>query len=191
MDFEHVNVKLYVDGDESVLEPLVPVFHRWIVEKPFEELLLDVADYRHVYAGPGVVLIGHQANYSVDNTSNELGVLYNRKTTFGGSNQDRLRQATRAALTACQRLEAEPNLAGKIRFGQNRLEIVVNDRLLAPNVPETKAAFEPELKTFCAVLFGGEKYSASYEEDPGKRFGVTLRTAQPIPADRLLSNLAS
>jgi hypothetical protein len=191
MDFEHVNVKLYVDGDESVLEPLVPVFHRWIVEKPFEELLLDVADYRHVYAGPGVVLIGHEANYSVDNTNNELGVLYNRKTTYDGSNQDRLRQATRAALTVCQRLEAEPTLGGKIRFSGNRIEIVVNDRLLAPNVPETKAAFEPELKSFCAKLFGGEKYSVSYEEDARKRFGVTLRTSQPIPADGLLSNLAS
>lgn len=191
MDFEHVNVKLYVDGDESVLEPLVPIFHRWIVEKPFEELLLDVADYRHVYAGPGVILIGHEANYSVDNTNNELGVLYNRKATFDGSNQDRLRQATRAALTACQKLETEPKLGGKLRFGQNRIEIFVNDRLLAPNVPETRAAFEPELKAFSARLFGGEKYSASYQQDSRKRFGVTLLTAQPIPADRLLSNLAS
>ena len=191
MDFEHVNVKLYMDGNESALEPLVPIFHRWIQEKPFEELLLDVADYRHVYAGPGVVLIGHQANYSVDNTNNALGVLYNRKTMFDGSNRDRFRQAARAALAACQKLESEPKLSGKLRFGQNRIGIVVNDRLLAPNVAETKAAFEPELKAFCAQLFGGEKYSASYEEDPRKRFGVILQTGQPISADRLLTNLRS
>ena len=191
MDFEHVNVKLYVDGDESALEPLVPIFHRWIVEKPFEELLLDVADYRHVHAGPGVVLIGHQANYSVDNTNNELGVLYNRKTMFDGSNQDRFRQATLAALTACRKLEAEAKLGGKLRFGQKCIEVVVNDRLLAPNAPETRAEFEPELKAFCTKLFGGDKYSASYEEDPRKRFGVTLRTERLIPVNRLLANLGS
>ena len=43
-----------------------------------------MADYRHVPEGPGVMLIGHQANYSVDNTDNRLGVRYNRKEPLEG-----------------------------------------------------------------------------------------------------------
>lgn len=190
MDLQHVNVKLFVDGSEEALEPLVPIFHRWIQEKVCEELLLDVADYRHVHAGPGIVLIGHQANYSVDNTENKLGVLYNRKTVFEGTNQDRFVQATRAALNACRRLEAEPKLNGGIRFNRKEIQLLINDRFLAPNVPETRAAFEPELKDFCAKLFGGGDYSVSYEEDPRKRFGVSLEASKPIAAEDLLANLA-
>ena len=57
MELQHVNVKLLVKNPQEVdLEPLIPVFHGWIQDQVCEELLLDVADYRHVYAGPGVVL---------------------------------------------------------------------------------------------------------------------------------------
>ena len=62
----------------------------------FGELLLDVADYRHVPAGPGVMLIGNEGDYSVDNTGDRLGIRYNRKAALDGDNQDRLRQAARS-----------------------------------------------------------------------------------------------
>lgn len=191
MELQHVNVKLFVDGSEAALEPLVPVFHRWIQEKPLEELLLDVADYRHVFNGPGVVLIGHEANYSLDNTDGKLGVLYNRKTPLDGTNQDRLKQAARAALNALQRLEAEPKLNGRIRFDGTRIQLIINDRFLAPNTAETRTAAEPELKKFYKTLFGGSEYNVSYEEDPRRRFGVTLQTKQAISAEQLLANLAA
>jgi hypothetical protein len=190
MDLQHVNVKLFVDGSDDALEPLVPVFHRWIQEKPFEELLLDVADYRHVLAGPGVILIGHEADYSLDNTDNRLGVRYNRKTAIEGTNQDRLKQAARAALNAYQKLEAENGVTGKIRFGGKRIQLFINDRFLAPNNQETRAAFEPDLKSFARTLFSGADYSASYESDPRRLFGVTLESANAISAGQLLSNLA-
>lgn len=189
MDLQHVNIKLFVDGSEASLEPLVPIFHRWIQEKALEELLLDVADYRHVYAGPGVMLIGHQANYSIDNTDNKLGLLYNRKAVFEGTNQDRFRQATRAALVACQRLEAEPKLEGKIQFNRKEIQLLINDRFLAPNTKETRAAVEPELRAFCLELFGSGDYSLCFEEDPRKRLGVMIRSSKPISSEQLLSNL--
>src|SRR6202521_4852993 len=109
MQLQHVNVKLLVRNPGEInLEPLIPVFHSWIQNQAGDELLLDVADYRHVEAGPGVVLIGYEGDYSVDNTDNRLGVRYNRKGALDGNNQDRLEQAARAALSACRRLEAEP-----------------------------------------------------------------------------------
>ena len=53
MQLQHVNVKLLVQNPKEVdLEPLIPVFQSWIQDQAGGELLLDVADYRHVDAGP-------------------------------------------------------------------------------------------------------------------------------------------
>src|ERR1700730_110062 len=187
---QHVNVKLLLRNPGEVdLEPLIPVFHDWIRDQVGTGLLLDVADYRHVDAGPGVVLIGHEGNYSVDNTENRLGVRYNRKAALDGSNQDRLKQAARAALTACQRLEAESRLEGKLRFNGQEIEIFINDRLLAPNCDATREAFDSEFKTFSEEFFRGSKFSMSYGTDHRKLFSVSVKAAQPFTVAELLEHL--
>lgn len=192
INLQHVNVKLLAQDPEDVdLEPLIPVFHRWIREHVFDELLLDVADYRHVQEGPGVVLIGHQANYSVDNTDNRLGVRYNRKAGLEGTNLDRLRQAARAALIAFQRLEAETDLAGRLRFNGHDLEVFVNDRLFASNVEATRQAATPELRAFFDMLFRGGEYSLSHGSDPRSLFGVYVKSSKAFSVADLLANLAS
>jgi hypothetical protein len=191
VQLQHVNVKLLVQNPAEVdLEPLIPVFHGWIQGQVGEGLLLDVADYRHVDAGPGVVLIGHEGNYSVDNTDNRLGVRYNRKAALDGSNQDRLKQAARAALTACQRLEADPRLGGKLRFNGQEIEIFINDRLLAPNCDATREAVNSDFQIFFQKLFRGSEYSLSYDSDPRKLFAVSVKAAQPFPVADLLEELA-
>jgi hypothetical protein len=190
MQLQHVNVKLLVQNPEEVdLEALIPVFHGWIQGQVGEGLLLDIADYRHVDAGPGVVLIGHEGNYSVDNTDSRLGIRYNRKAALDGSNQDRLKQAARAALTACQRLEAEPLLGGRLRFNGQEIEIFINDRLLAPNSDATREAINSDFQTFSEQLFRGSKFSMSYGSDPRKLFAVSVKAAQPFPITGLLENL--
>ena len=69
---QHVRVKIF--ARESVdLGAAIPVFHRWIQDRVCPEMLIDVADYRHVPNGPGVVLMGHEASYSLDNTKGRLG----------------------------------------------------------------------------------------------------------------------
>jgi hypothetical protein len=191
MELQHVNVKLFVQNAADVdLEPLIPVFHTWIQDQASGELLLDVADYRHVQAGPGVVLIGHEGNYSVDNTDNRLGVRYNRKAALDGSNQDRLAQAARAALTVCQRLEADSRLDGRLRFNGQEIEIFINDRLLAPNSDATREAAAPEVETFAGKLFQGVEYSTSYERDPRKLFAVSIKAARPLFVADLLERLS-
>jgi hypothetical protein len=192
INLQHVNVKLLAKNPEQVdLEPLIPVFHNWIEGQIFEELLLDVADYRHVQAGPGVVLIGHQANYSVDNTDNRLGVRYNRKAPFEGSNQDRLRQAARAALTAFERLEREARLNGKLRFNGREIKVYVNDRLMAPNSDSTREVLKPELGVFLGKLFQGSEYTLSHGSDPRSLFAVDVKANRAFSVSELLANLAS
>jgi hypothetical protein len=192
MELQHINVKLLVKEPEGVdLALLIPVFHAWIQDQVFQERLLDIADYRHVHHGPGVILIGLEGDYSVDNTDGRLGIRYNRKAGFDGSNRDRLKQAARAALTACQRLESEPGLGGKLRFNGQDVEIFVNDRLLAPNSEVTRKAAEADLGAFFVELFGGAEYSLSYPEDLRRRFSAWVRAARPFPVAALLENLAS
>jgi hypothetical protein len=192
INLQHVNVKLLAKNPEQVdLEPLIPVFHNWIEGQIFEELLLDVADYRHVHAGPGVVLIGHQANYSVDNADNRLGVRYNRKAPLEGSNPDRFRQAARAALTAFERLEAEAGLNGKLRFNGREIKVYVNDRLMAPNSDRTREALKPELGVFLGKLFQGSEYTLSHGSDPRSLFAVDVKANRAFSVSELLSNLAS
>jgi hypothetical protein len=191
MQLQHVNVKLLVQNpNEAGLEPLIPVFHGWIENQNGDELLIDVADYTHVPAGPGIVLIGHEGNYSVDNTGNRLGVRYNRKAALDGSNQDRLTQAARAALTACRRLEGEPRLGGKFRFNGQDIEIFINDRLVAPNNAATRQEFDEDFQLFSRKLFRGKEYSISYGSDPRSLFTAFVKTAQPLSATELLEALS-
>jgi hypothetical protein len=148
---QHINLKVLVEKATAIeLADAVVIFHRWIREGVCPEMLIDVADYRHVPAGPGVLLIGHEANYSLDNRENRLGLLYNRKSSLEGNFQSRLEQAHRAALEACDRLESEVLLRGKLRFNRNVLEVSINDRLLAPNNDQTWRALQPELEKFFA-----------------------------------------
>lgn len=192
MNLQHVNVKLLLaNPDHADLQPLIPIFHSWIRDKVFEELLLDIADYQHVPDGPSVVLIGFDGDYSVDNTDHRLGVRYNRKTPLDGTNQDRLKQAARSALIAAERLEADPRLEGKLRISGQEIDIFFNDRLLAPNRDTTRKAFEPELKDFLRQLFGGSEYSVSYRSDPRRLFGVSVRASRAFQAADLLANLNS
>jgi len=146
---QHINLKIFITDAEAIdLADAIPVFHQWVRDGVCPEMLIDVADYRHVSAGPGVMLIGHEANYSLDNRENRLGLLYNRKAALDGTFQTRLGQAYRAALEACGRLEQEAVFRGKLKFDRNALEVFINDRLLAPNNEETWLALRPKLEKF-------------------------------------------
>ncbi len=192
MQLQHINAKLLVQGGEGFdLALLIPVFHNWIQNRVFDERLLDIADYRHVPDGPGIILIGLEADYSVDNTDGRLGVRYNRKASLEGSNHDRLKQAVRAALRACQRLEAEPSLTGQLRFNGQEVEIFINDRLLAPNHPATHAELAPEFKALGDALFGGAEYKlVPSNADARRLFSVWLKCSQAFSVEDLLKNLS-
>jgi hypothetical protein len=190
-EIQHVNVKLFLKDTVALnLASLVPVFHRWIQEQSCPELLIDVADYRHVPAGPGVMIIGHGANYSLDNAGNRLGVRYSRKAPLAGSNLDRLAQAARAALAACRALETDPALEGTLRFNGREIEISINDRMLAPNNEATRHALEPELKALFGRLFASDDFSLTFSHgDARQLFAATASAAQDVTTDQLLARL--
>ena len=183
IELQHISVKLFLQEQEGIdLAALVPVFHGWIQEQIFDELLIDVADYRHVPDGPGVMVIGHEADYSVDNTDGRLGVRYHRKAVLNSDNQERLRQAIRSAFAACLRLEEDPALNQKLRFNGQDVEIVVNDRLLAPNNPEIRQAIEPEIRALADKLFGAGSYQLTWQTDPRRLLSATVKVSKSFTA---------
>lgn len=173
MEVQHVNVKIFARQPAAIdLAAAIPVFHRWIQDSAVEELLIDVADYRHVPGGPGVILVGFEANYSLDWTGNRLGLLYNRKKADPGTAQDKLRQAWDAATAACRRLEREPEFAGRLQFGLDECELIFNDRLLTPNTEETFRALAPELDAFFASVWGAGNFAFEHVGEPRERLRV-------------------
>ena len=192
MELQHINIKLLVASPEGMdLEALVPIFHGWIQDQAWGELLLDVADYHHVYSGPGVILIGHEGNYSVDNTDGRLGVRYNRKAAIEGSNLDRLRQAAVAALRLCKELETDPSIEGKLRFNGREIEIIFNDRLLAPNTPAAREAVRTELAPFLQQMLAGSDYSLSFNDEPRSLLQARINASQTFSVEALFNNLTS
>lgn len=168
-DLQHVNVKIFASPRaKAPWHELIPLFHRWIQEQAMPELLIDVADYTHVPGGPGVMLIGHDAFYSVDNRTNQVGFLYNRRTTVEGTAEEKVRQAWESARRGATRLSAD--LSGALEFDETDLEIFINDRLLAPNTEQTFEALAPVLRN----VFG-EDAELLWDRDPRGLFRVRVR----------------
>ena len=144
---QHFKVKLFATEatKNAHVHDAIAVFHRWIQERALPETLIDVSDYLHVPQGPGIILVAHEGIYSLDTENGRLGLTYTRRAALEGSVEDRLRQAVDAVLRAAALIETSPEFAGKLAFDHSQWEVAVNDRLLAPNTPETFNALKPAL----------------------------------------------
>lgn len=188
MNIQHVNIKFFLADPRAMdFADFIGIFNGWIQKQVAGELLIDVADYAHVHAGPGVLLIGHEANYSLDNTGGRPGLLYNRKANVDGTVQARLTQAARAALAACRRLETEHGF----KFTGQAIQFFINDRLLVPNTSDTLAALAPDLRAFFDQLYGGAEYTIDWVDDPRERFTVIATTTANVGVAALLHRLES
>jgi hypothetical protein len=166
---QHVNVKIFAAQADINLVDAIPIFHKWIQDNSVPELLIDVADYKHVPEGPGIMLIGHEADYSLDETDGRLGLLYNRKVEVTGGPQSALRQAYNAALLATKKLQAAPAFKNKLKFDENEVEVILNDRLLFPNTDETWEKVLPELETFFVKIYGTDNFTIEHRGEPRDR----------------------
>lgn len=190
MELQHCNVKIFVEDPSRLdLPSFNSIFQKWVREKATEDLLIDVADYLHVPEGPGMVLIGLEADYAMDHSDGRWGLKYNRKAALSGSDPDRLRSALKSAVQACQRLEADPQLAGKIKFRTDEIEIFINDRALAPNNEETWNAHQKDFQSVLEKFYGGNSFKMEKEKDPRARFGVRVLNPKAPGLPQLLKNL--
>jgi hypothetical protein len=148
---KRLTVKLFVQDPESIrLEDFVPVFHGWIQEGTVEGLLIDVADYKHVPDGPGILLVGDPVDYAMDMGAGRPGLLVRRKYRGrpGQPIQGQLHESISLALRACRAIETDPALQGRVRFRTDEIEIAFPDRLAAANNAESLADISAVISSF-------------------------------------------
>lgn len=189
-ELHRIGVKVFIT-ETPPLSDIIPVFHRWIQQSAVDGLLIDVADYSHVPQGPGVMLIGHEGNYAVDLGGGRPGVLYYRKRPLDGDLGERLRAVCATALRAAALLEGEATLNGTVRVRGDELQVIANDRLLAPNDAATEASFRPALDGLLDTVYAGAPYQLCRDQDPRRRFNVDVKSERGADTATLLSRLTA
>jgi hypothetical protein len=191
------DLKLFLQDASGVdLETFIPIFHRWIQAQVLAELLIDVADYRHVHHGPGVVLIAHDAHYAMDLAAGRLGLLYSRRRETHPSRSalhstaQRLTSVLQCALAACQRLEAEPELNGTCRFRGDVLLLRCNDRLQAAHTAAAYNDLQQHLGPLLATLYPGQDVEVERPGEDDRRLTVVIKATENPDVGTLLTRLA-
>ena len=190
MDSSKLAVKLFVqDSTATDARSFVPLFHEWIQTHAIaNHLLIDVADYRHVENGPGIVLVAHEGNFSMDATEGRLGLLYTRKQPLIGNFAARLQQTIRTALQAAALIESTPALEGKVRFRTDNMLIRINDRLAAPNTPETWNAVRPDMEDLLSRLYE-DQLKFDHQANPETLFQIQLKVASQCSLATLVKRI--
>ncbi|NJN83179.1 MAG: hypothetical protein HC802_13445 [Caldilineaceae bacterium] len=179
------------------LPTFVPVFHNWIQQHTVAGELIDVADYKHVPEGPGIMLIGYEADYAINMGRGRMGLLYDQKRAWLATVADddeaetiaRIRLTLQRALLACQALEAAPSLTGRIAFDYDEVEIAFADRLRTPNQPAVTAALRGAVESGLADLFGDNMAVTALETDVRRSVAFLVKSANPRDLSALLGNL--
>ena len=190
-----ISAKFFAQPDAALapdLRPFIGVFHRFIQEGALEGLLLDVADYSHVPAGPGVMLIGHDVDYAIDLTDRRAGLLTTRKRHPNLPVSELLRDTLRRALIAVQRVEADASV--DLRFGTGEIELRFVDALAAPNTREAYEFVCKEIEPVAIRLFGASGFELARvrAEDPREMLTVSLSvsaSSQESDAGALLEEI--
>ena len=191
MDVFKISVKLFVENDDFAPSEFVPVFHRWIQDSVLDDhLMIDVADYAHVPAGPGSLLVTHEANIHMDRVDTRLGLLSFRKTSSGDTFTDRLRTVIANTLKAASKMEQEPHLEGRLIFCTNELQIRIHDRLNAPATPATFNAVKADLEKVVGELYGAGKAKVEYVDAPKQMFTVKVTSSTSPSVVDLLAKVA-
>lgn len=101
------------------------IFHSWVSGRALDDVLVDVADYRHVPSGPGLFVIGHACNYQLrlDADSWEFSCQQKNRAI---TQRDPLRGVFERSVWACRLLQEE--LKSPALFDATRVRISSYDR---------------------------------------------------------------
>jgi hypothetical protein len=169
MDLQKLGIKFFMTNPNAVpVLDFIPVFQKWIQSQVIpNHMLIDIHNYSHIHNGPGILLVAHEGNFSIDMGDARMGLLYYRKQPGG--------DAVKTALHACSLLENEPAFGGRLRFRTDELEIVANDRLLAPNEDATLAKLEPTLARALQSALGPKNFKITRtSSNPKERFTARI-----------------
>ena len=187
---KRIIVKLFIENPQDVqTEAVVHLFHRWIQGHAVEGLLIDVADYKHVFNGPGTILIGHEGDYAYTTSDGRAGLQYTLKQTSAESLNEALAIALRRAVDAAEKFQSDESLSD-IHVNFREIQIALADRLQYPNQPEVIAAVLPHVQSFTDVLFGGETVVQVADDDKRNLITFIVKAETPISLEDVVQRLA-
>lgn len=170
MSLQRVSVAVPFAGEVDP-ESFVPVFHDWIRRGAVEGLLIDVARYGHVHEGPGIMLVGHEGDYSVDLLGGRRSLRYTLKRAAPGSPRELVAGALRRLAGAIAAVRELPG----VDVDEREVDVRVYDRLRAPNTSETAAALTPEIEAAVGDVLGDVTAgSRLLDDDPREPFGLRV-----------------
>ncbi len=128
------------------------VYHRFIQRSLVEGFILDVADYRHVPDGPGMMLVGQDVEYNL--TANTVSVTLKRT---GDELAVQFRNAVRFLLGAVDQINEDGSLP--TTFDLSSWTVSIADRKLGTNA-EVQEAAVAEIAPIAEEIFGQATVSA-------------------------------
>lgn len=177
MNPTRLSVEFPAAGLPEDLEPAISMFHRFIQRGQVEGLILDVADYRHVPTGPGVLLVGHDIDYGV---SGDAFTVVRKRVEVDVA--DALRDALRMGLGAIDAIGADGALAGS--FDRSRFTVSVFDRRLGER-DTAVAALGSEVEPVIAELYGGTATITPVDDDPRSAPSVRIDADAAVAGEAL------
>ena len=134
MELQKFGIKLFFKPNGSYpSKDFIPVFHNWIQKNSVpDHLLIDVIDYSHIQDGPGIMLIAHEGQVSLDKENNSPGLLYLRTSKIEGDFQKRF-EFVFATLLNTAKLLNNNEIGTNVDFETKAFRFIANDRLLAEN----------------------------------------------------------
>ncbi len=115
-------------------------------------MLIDVADYKHVPDGPGVMLIGHDGDFSIDLAEGRPGPRYVRKRGWDDPDGDdaqvlqaRLDEVLSMLQPGADAQAGERKLRKIVRCAKGELQVTFSDQLRTPNTAESFTAIEADI----------------------------------------------
>jgi hypothetical protein len=175
MELYRLGIKFFAtSGGRIELSEFIPVFHEWIQKQVIDgHLLIDIHNYSHIVEGPGILLVAHQGNFSIDMADDRMGLLYYCKQPV-----ETFAEIVKPAVQGCRLLEEDPRLRGRLRFLTDEMLIVANDRLLAPNHDETFSALSPQLSAALNQVLGKPFSLSRISDDSKERLTIRAHTAR-------------
>ncbi|MBT8493867.1 MAG: hypothetical protein KJO07_12515 [Deltaproteobacteria bacterium] len=170
-----ISVKLFTRRAANQ-DLLIPIFHRWIREDLVaEHLLIDVADYRHVPRGPGIMLIANHAHLWMDEAEPGVGLIYARRRDPLGDLEVKVREALTWVAALGAQLEAEDGFAGV--FDPSRVELQIRSRLSSAETFEEGRSALATVTDALAEEIWGPGSELEFGGDPRRPVTIRLRAA--------------
>ena len=169
MELYKLGIKfLGAPGQRVELTEFIPILQEWIQKQVIKEhLLIDTHNYSHMHDGPGILLVAHEGNFSVDFSEGRMGFSYYRKQPVHS-----FVEILKPAVQGCRLLSEDSRMRNRLNFSTNEALIFANDRLLGPNDEETFSQLQALLADSLKELLGKTFSLSRVSDDPKERLTI-------------------